>query len=76
MSASVCSHLRNCQALSRQTRPRRMTLRQAIKGVVQRWRSPRQRRRGFASLEGRDLHDVRLSQGDVELETTRPLSLN
>jgi uncharacterized protein YjiS (DUF1127 family) len=72
MSASVYSHLRNCQAFSRPTTTRGMALWQAIQGLVQHWRSRKQGRRMFASLNGRDLDDLGLSPWDVECETASP----
>ena len=73
MSVSVYGDLRDCQALPRPTTTSRTTFWQAIQGVVHRWHSRRQRRRTFASLDGRDRHDLGLSRWDVELETARPL---
>jgi uncharacterized protein YjiS (DUF1127 family) len=72
MSASIYSHLRNCQGPTHPATTRRMTFREAIQGVVRHWRSRRRERRMFASLDGRDLHDLGLSQWDVEREVARP----
>jgi uncharacterized protein YjiS (DUF1127 family) len=70
VSASIYSHLRNCQAPP--ATARRMKFWEAVQEVVRHWRSRRQERRMFASLDGRDLHDLGLSQWDVEREIARP----
>jgi uncharacterized protein YjiS (DUF1127 family) len=71
MSASVYGNLRDCQALPRPATTKHMTFWQAIQGVGRHWRSRREGRRTFASLDGGDLHDLALSQGEFELETAR-----
>ena len=71
MSASIHGDLRDCQALARPKTTSRMTFWQAMSGVVRNWRPRTQVTCTFASLDGRDLHHLGLSQWDVELKTAR-----
>ena len=67
MSASVYGDLRGCQALPRPTTTLPMTFWQAIQGVVRHlWGRPT-----FASFDGRDLHNLALSQWEVEVATAK-----
>ena len=72
MSSSICGDVSHCPVPRQSAPTRRMSFREAIQGVARHWRSRRQERRTFASLDSRDLHDLGVSQWDVEREIARP----
>lgn len=72
MNAATHDMLTGCRALHRPSTTRPAGLVASVAHTIGKWRARIRDRQAFATLDHRDLRDLRLSQWEVERELAKP----